>query len=400
MDVRNNYLIDVSKLRVIIRGGTVNPTDTLVYSASVPKLVVHQGRVYLYWSSIGMDRVAPRTWRFLLTRGVEIFPVSDGRNFVVGASKRDVVMANDPETSIVLDRINNPRNDVLADVFDVRSTGSHIIVTAALGGGACVAPLDQTSSGCYRLALFAVSNPLGNFRSGHIAVAQDLRHEYARFIQYNGNVYLIFKLIQMSSNSHTSEMRAYLMTRETLSPVCSLAKSGRGYEVLNDVCVAPCRNTITSSTCSPGQVSMGKTFNANTCCRYAPSPAVYTRQFDLFRMYVVFFNSVHRNGFGDLRMSASRTDLLNNFINVSPFLKAHISKSNSEFVEAAFRNVLGRGPGTATSTYVQALNDGSLSRGNMLWNLADSPEGRLAMESKFGAWCVICSLFFLSLTFV
>ena len=191
----------------ILEGGSAIVNDTNQHSASVPKLLRHKGRIYLYWTSIKIN--SGGDWQYIITRGIELQPqVINGEELIYPKGFSSAIQANDPSSTIVYDigdgdcevdktsGIVHACNNRVADVFDVISDGEALYITAAIGGGkpvdgsigrpakTCLNPLSPDIAGCYRLAISKSFNPLryNSFKDEMVADESipDMRHEYSK----------------------------------------------------------------------------------------------------------------------------------------------------------------------------------------------------------------------------
>lgn len=169
------------------RNGQLNPADVRVlvrsiivnghkYSASVPKLLSHRGKLYLYWTQVMMTL----TEQFvgLSTVGAEVHVGPGGTLHKPGGGSYysvdgTIVMGGDGGT---------------ADVFDVVSDGIDIYATSARGGVGCVAPWSPYTE-CYAPYISKTSDPLALDTFKHTTrkmYAYSQVHEYSTFFFSEG----------------------------------------------------------------------------------------------------------------------------------------------------------------------------------------------------------------------
>ena len=182
--------IDLSRTNVVIFG-----THS---SASVPKLLVYKGHLYLYWSSIVFDNETSLIMQRIVTRGAELAQESsEGRRLWVTGSMGKAFMADSPSAVEVwgLDP-SDPRSNTSADMFQTVTDGTWIYFTGARGGSGCFGP-GGTQSGCYRLTIGRTQNPLG-YHSFNAELIPDSAlppnpQEYYRFVYRpdTGNTWLV-----------------------------------------------------------------------------------------------------------------------------------------------------------------------------------------------------------------
>ncbi|MCB9654057.1 MAG: DUF4214 domain-containing protein [Deltaproteobacteria bacterium] len=168
--------VDRNRLSILVDGGNTNPYDASVYSASVPKLLVHQGHLYLYWTSVHA-RYSTGPWLDITSRGIELEIKSTGRLGIKGRST--AIKPNDSASVEVWGLGSDNRSNSVADMFQVYSDGQSVYALAAVGGWnkasfptwqtrapgdsreslMCLTP-DSPVTGCYRLAIARSTSPL------------------------------------------------------------------------------------------------------------------------------------------------------------------------------------------------------------------------------------------------
>lgn len=147
--------IEPESLSVVVWGSDPTQDPEHKHSASVPKLFVHKGQLYLYWTVV-RARLDDSSWVDIHTRGAAL-EVHGGKLRVKGSA--GPLAANAPASVEVWGLGADARSDSVADVFDVVSDGRTVYATAAVGGSGCLSPLG-TSPGCYRLAIGRARDPL------------------------------------------------------------------------------------------------------------------------------------------------------------------------------------------------------------------------------------------------
>ncbi|MBK8010292.1 MAG: DUF4214 domain-containing protein [Deltaproteobacteria bacterium] len=169
--------VDRNRLSILVDGGNANASDwSNVYSASVPKLLVHQGRLYLYWTALHARSNGP--WIDITTRGIELEVKSTGRLGIKG--RGSAIKPNDPSSVEVWGLVDNDnRQNSVADAFQIYSDGQSVYAIAAVGGWnkasfpgyqtrspgdsreslMCIHP-ESPVTGCYRLAIARSNSPL------------------------------------------------------------------------------------------------------------------------------------------------------------------------------------------------------------------------------------------------
>ncbi|MBV8884227.1 MAG: hypothetical protein JO235_09560, partial [Chroococcidiopsidaceae cyanobacterium CP_BM_RX_35] len=153
--------IDYSRGTIPILGGSYKAGDAFGYSASVPKLLVHKERLFLYWSSAKFVRRTLK-WQQVSVRGIELEQESDGfkRLWVKGYLGKEI-MANDPSTWEVWSPGHQSNDNSLADVFQLISDGNYVYALGAIGGQGCLGPTDVVE-GCYQFSISRSHSALGN----------------------------------------------------------------------------------------------------------------------------------------------------------------------------------------------------------------------------------------------
>jgi hypothetical protein len=155
-----HWYVDPTRTTVVVSDGSANPYDVYAHAASVPKLVVFQSSVYLYYSSgrFGNDGAID-----INVRGVKLWQVagSAGKVFRVNGWYQPA-FAYDDSTSIEVMGVDaeEPLSNRVADAFGAYTDGTSIYLTGAVGGGAYCPGLGGTAPGCYRLSISRTASPL------------------------------------------------------------------------------------------------------------------------------------------------------------------------------------------------------------------------------------------------
>jgi len=185
-----NGAIDTARTYIAVLGNS-SRSDGMIHSASVPKLLNYQNRLYLYWTAVNIDATPPNNWKNITSWGVELEqePGPLKRLWAKGAG--GPIPSNDPRAVEVWGLGTDDRSDTVADVFQVFTDGRYVYATAARGGRGsggsdlCLTPLNP-SGGCYRLSVSRASSPLGlHIFNQDIAADGQLPsnpHEYGRII--------------------------------------------------------------------------------------------------------------------------------------------------------------------------------------------------------------------------
>lgn len=140
-----------------------------IYSASVPKLVRHQGRVYLYWSQQKLVKGPyPQKLVSIQTKGVELFPDAAGRLLASNGkpyhSDEGVVVASG------------------VDSFDIISDGISLYLLGGHVPKGCETPHSPVV-GCYDMIALRAKTPLGEniFSDKKKVFPWAQSHEYGSF---------------------------------------------------------------------------------------------------------------------------------------------------------------------------------------------------------------------------
>lgn len=185
--LRADGLVDIERLTLPVQGGDAPPDQ---FSASVPKLLVFQNRLYLYWTSLQLEyRSSGAINKGGTTRGALLRQEAGGaRRMWADGAAGVAIAANDPVRSMEVYGGSPAAPDAgfMADMFDVQTDGTTIYATAAVGGIGCGGPVSEIY-GCYRLRISSSQQPLapGAF-GGNFATSVDLPfnpHEYSRIFR-------------------------------------------------------------------------------------------------------------------------------------------------------------------------------------------------------------------------
>lgn len=141
--------IDPTRVYIIVKGN--DPRETpYTYSASVPKFLQDNGKVYLYWSAIKIQN-RPWHWVSVATRGMEL-TYDPARPWpLLPKNARGSVRAFDPT--------HNVEVWVNADMSSVQPWNGEVIATASATSLTCLKPSDRIP-GCYRTMIGVSPQPL------------------------------------------------------------------------------------------------------------------------------------------------------------------------------------------------------------------------------------------------
>jgi hypothetical protein len=168
------WTMDPARTGVAILGNQ-SLGDGWLYSASVPKLLVFQGGLYLYWSAVKIA-ASGGTWSAITERGTQLaeFPPSGG-GMLWAARTGGAIGARDPNyTDEVWGLGTTTADDVVADIGGIFTDGTSVYANGSIAGTACSMPFWPPT--CYALAFAKSANPLGNdiFDTGTLLPATSL----------------------------------------------------------------------------------------------------------------------------------------------------------------------------------------------------------------------------------
>ena len=169
----SSWVMDPARTDVAILGNQ-SLGDGYLYSASVPKLLVFQGGVYLYWSAVKIG-ASSGTWAAITERGTQLaeFPPTGG--MLWAARHGGAVGSADPTfTDEVWGLGTTTADDVVADIGGIFTDGTSVFANGSIAGSACSQPFWPPT--CYALAFAKSANPLGNdiFNTGTVLPATEL----------------------------------------------------------------------------------------------------------------------------------------------------------------------------------------------------------------------------------
>jgi hypothetical protein len=143
------------RAQVVISGKVVG---TIFYSASVPHLLVFGDNLYLYWSTITVDRANQGKFVRVAVYGVQLEADSNGLYWAKGVGH--IVHTMDPPTVEVWKPDDaDPMSNTAVDLKSVWAHGNEIIMVGSLGGEGCATP-DGKQPGCWRMAIAKASRPI------------------------------------------------------------------------------------------------------------------------------------------------------------------------------------------------------------------------------------------------
>jgi hypothetical protein len=148
--------LDTARLSIPVSGEDADARSGFLYSTSAPKLLAYQGRLYLFWSAIRIDK-ATQQQSYQEERGVELLPQPDGTLMAKGSPHHWLPSHAPPRDVAVLSPApNDPLGDASVDTGGFFRTPQGVLALSAVGGrgpdGPCVRPRDKVA-GCYRLQI-------------------------------------------------------------------------------------------------------------------------------------------------------------------------------------------------------------------------------------------------------
>lgn len=134
--------LDLGRSYVAVQGVPTDRHQPFLVSASVPKLLFDEGRVYLYWTSVKIPKGVqnPNDWHSLTTRGIELVKDERGRWIAKGYGVE--LPADHPLSSEVFAPEDRPGLRRAADAFQISKIGSSYYLVGSVGD--CVIPTAST----------------------------------------------------------------------------------------------------------------------------------------------------------------------------------------------------------------------------------------------------------------
>jgi len=139
-----------------------------VYSASVPKLLVLQNNLYLYWSAVDIQ-ASSGTWQAITERGTQLAELPATSGLLWAARTGSAVGSRDPNYTVEVWGLGTATSDnATADIGGIFTDGVSVFANGSIAGTACGTPFWPPT--CYSLAFAKSANPLGNdiFNSGTV----------------------------------------------------------------------------------------------------------------------------------------------------------------------------------------------------------------------------------------
>ncbi len=169
----STWTMDPARTGVTVLGNA-SINDGYLYSASVPKLLVFQGGLYLYWSAVKIGQ-SSGTWAAITERGTQLaeFPATGG--MLWNARTGGGIGARDPTYTVEVWGLGSATSDdVVADIGGIFTDGTSVYANGSIAGTACSMPFWPPT--CYDLAFAKSANPLGNdiFDTGTVLPVTEL----------------------------------------------------------------------------------------------------------------------------------------------------------------------------------------------------------------------------------
>jgi hypothetical protein len=268
-------VLDTSRLSIAISGGSYISGDQYTHSASVPKLLVHQNRIYLYWSDVKI-RKSDGAWQNIVGRGTEL-EYSNGMFYAKGY--REPMVSNNPDGVIVWNTSANASS--VADAADIKSDGRWIYATGSLGGQGCLTPLN-TTQGCYRIAIAKTRLPLDENTFGSNVINDTMVNdsaEYPSFMYKDGKLSLLAQFTNSTNPSRLFnpgmrliELSALTTAPQSVTANCQSSQPSPNWGMSRGSCLASCGGiggTVAHDykTCKElGLKSYGAAYDVEFCC--------------------------------------------------------------------------------------------------------------------------------------
>jgi hypothetical protein len=170
----SSWTIDPARTNVAVVGNQ-SQGNAYLFSASVPKLLVFQSDLYVYWSAVKIDTSNGSQWVNITERGTQLqeFPTSAGMLWAArlggGVGAGDLTYTDE-----VWGLGSTPADDAVADIGGIFTDGTSVYANGSIAGTACGMPFWPPT--CYSLAFAKSANPLGNdiFNGGTVLPAVNL----------------------------------------------------------------------------------------------------------------------------------------------------------------------------------------------------------------------------------
>lgn len=297
--------VDVSRTSIVVQG-TSYTSSAFEFSASVPKLLVHQNVAFLYWSAVKIQKATATSaaqWVEITTRGAELSQEPGGLRRLlpkrIDGGEVRTIASNDPSFSYEVWSVDpsDRRSNTVADAFQMVSDGTYVYATAGLGGDAggvrCLGPTSN-SPGCYRLAIARSRVPLGTNIFKDRVPEGDLPsnpQEYSRlFIRADGGLTLMgnFFALPPSAPRGANDLRPGFLAFDLPipPPTCdAVAQPSPSWGVKGGVCLPSCgarggTSALVDPCANQGLADTGPTYDAPFCCKRVLHSALLTGDYD------------------------------------------------------------------------------------------------------------------------
>lgn len=373
--------LNLSRTVAVIGGTSFNPNDVYGRSASVPKLLVHKGIPYIYWSVVKYLKSDPNAGVDVTSRGVELAQESGGLRRLwakVNGQPKGSYLASDDPASVEVFGVNlsDTNSNKAADLFYTVSDDNYIYFTGGRGGDGCLLTtggINIWANGCYRLTIGRATNPLGYHAFNENLISDNYLpqnpQEYYHFVYRpnDGRTVLIGgNFLNMLNNPSLNSGTKFFVWKDNL---LSNIQVPAGYQIQN--VYSPVTISIPSS---------------------ADSFVEYLYQCTLGRLadsggkaaYIQYLSS----------SSATAYNTYSSFFQSTEY--SNQQRSNFNYMNQMYRCILFRYPdnaGSQDSSYTSILDSGNLNRSQVLNNFLNSEEFKYIVWPQLKAKTGLNSIF-------
>ncbi|MCA9581984.1 MAG: hypothetical protein KC416_09330, partial [Myxococcales bacterium] len=242
-------------------------------SASVPKLVVHRNRAYLYWTIMYKDTSRSQDPIVnITTRGIELVRESSGNQRLLPGGRSPPISTTHPDSYPVWPLGDTDKTDTILDTFDVKSDGVFVYAVAARGGTeACNVPSTAGPiAGCYRVMISRSPRAMGHHIFGRdmlpTADIEDINQVYSTFATDDQG-----RLRLLSAVQGFSKLKSWVIAGDE-SQVCDPENQpAPTWGTRDGDCARACSGLGGTDRVNPchtyGEVSAGDAYDAAHCCK-------------------------------------------------------------------------------------------------------------------------------------
>ncbi len=280
-------IIDPARTSLVVKA---SGNELITASASVPKLFVHLGHLYLYWTVVPIDMTkdfvdiaahpeyqgqpAANTGA-PVTRGTEV-EVNPTLRRIYAKGHTSAISSDDDTTSVAL---------LTGDIYQIISHNGHLLASGGITfngpmGGTCSFPQEAAwLPNCYQIFFAEAATPLGGFQkivTGQSNGIPEYPQQYFKFVYrpdtgdtvFQGN----FPIIPGRALPFSSSNRIYNWPDKLLKTVCDPnVKPFPNYIDRGNECLPSCGvlggHTASPQTCaSIGKQDAGESYDAPYCC--------------------------------------------------------------------------------------------------------------------------------------